>query len=399
MSRSPTPLLPIVWLLLSWPLSLAAGEPVTIDVLYLQQQLPAKPVLSNLRPKPADSGLAGARQGLADNNTSSRFTGWFYQLTPITSSDPDELLAASEQWLAAGNQYIVADLPTATLKALMQRLTKANQALVFNAGNSDDSLRRDDCRAYLLHTAPSRAMLADGLAQFLISKRWNQWLLVVGLQPEDQLFAAALERSAQRFGGKWVDRRQWQTQSDLRRSAQKEIPRLTQARDYDVILVADEPGDIGEYLPYNSWLPRPVAGTQGLTPTAWHWSIEQWGAAQLQSRFQQLAGRDMNATDYSAWLAMRALQEAVVRSHSQAREAVYHYLLSEQFNLSAFKGQGLSFRPWNGQLRQPIPLVQPNAVVSQSPQEGYLHPVSTLDTLGFDKSEVHCHMNQPVAAG
>ena len=60
--------------------------------------------------------------------------------------------------------------------------------------------------------------------------------------------------------------------------------------------------------------------------------------------------------------------------------------------LDGFKGYKLGFRPWDGQLRQPIPLVQPRALVSTSPQEGFLHPASELDSLGLDAPESQCRL-------
>ena len=63
-----------------------------------------------------------------------------------------------------------------------------------------------------------------------------------------------------------------------------------ETEDHDVILIADEREDFGRYVLYNTWKPRPVAGSEGLTPRAWSPVVEQWGAAQLQSRFQEQAG-------------------------------------------------------------------------------------------------------------
>jgi ABC transporter substrate binding protein (PQQ-dependent alcohol dehydrogenase system) len=190
-----------------------------------------------------------------------------------------------------------------------------------------------------------------------------------------------------------VARKQWSFNTDLRRAAQQEIPLFTQDDDYDVVVVADELGDFGEYVPYNTWLPRPVVGTQGLTPTAWHRVIEQWGAAQLQSRFEKRAGRWMNSTDYGAWLALRAVGEAAALTGSLDPQTISTKLLDPQFRMGGYKGRQLSFRSWSGQLRQPIPLVHPRALTSQSPQTGYLHPVTDLDTLGYDHSESNCQLN------
>ncbi|MFZ3207110.1 MAG: branched-chain amino acid ABC transporter substrate-binding protein, partial [Pseudomonas sp.] len=180
--------------------------------------------------------------------------------------------------------------------------------------------------------------------------------------------------------------------NDQRRSAQAEMPLFTQTKEYDVVLVADERGDFGEYLPYQTWYPRPVAGTQGLTPTGWHKTVETYGAAQLQKRFEAHAKRWMNDRDFAAWIAVRSIASAVSKLRQSDADAIRALALSDQLPLDGFKGRKLSFRSWNGQLRQPIPLVHPRALVSNSPQEGFLHPTSELDSLGYDQPEVSCNL-------
>ena len=160
--------------------------------------------------------------------------------------------------------------------------------------------------------------------------------------------------------------------------------------DYDVLVVADEKGEFGEYLSYRTWDPRPIVGTQGLKPTSWHRTHEQWGATQMQNRFRRESGRWMTEVDYHAWTAVRALGETITRTQTNDVEEVQKYLLGEKFGLGAYKGVKVSFRPWNGQLRQPVLLAAPRSMVSVSPQEGYIHPVSELDTLGKDQPESSC---------
>lgn len=381
-------------LFLSPLLTAAENAPSTagtnIEILYLEQTLPPKPTLSNLRPRAKDSGYAGALLGAADNNTTGRFLGHHYRINVIREGEAEKLLAAVEQKTSHTGALILAHLPSDTLQRLLDSPALAPSSIVFNISNQDNDLRTEHCRPRLLHTAPSRAMLTDALAQFLVAKRWQKWLLLHGPYAEDKRYSASILRSAKRFGATIVDQHQWTFDTDLRRSAQKEIRLFSQAKDYDVTVISDERGDIGEYIPYNTWLPRPAVGTQGLTPAAWHWSVEQWGAAQLQERFRTSASRDMNSQDYAAWLAVRAIGESVTRTDSESVNELYRYMLSEQFEMSAFKGRPLSFRAWNGQLRQPIPLVHPRSLVSQSPQAGFLHPRSEMDTLGFDHGEVKC---------
>ncbi|MEQ1670504.1 MAG: hypothetical protein ABL893_06575, partial [Hyphomicrobium sp.] len=96
--------------------------------------------------------------------------------------------------------------------------------------------------------------------------------------------------------------------------------------------------------------------------------------------------------DYSAWLAVRTFGEAVTRTASTDPAALRTYLMSEKFEVAGFKSQGLNFRSWDRQLRQPILLAGPRALVSISPQEGFLHPKYLTDTLGYDEPESKCKL-------
>ena len=68
--------------------------------------------------------------------------------------------------------------------------------------------------------------------------------------------------------------------------------------DHDILLVADETDDFARYVAYNGWTPRPVAGSEGLTPVGWSPVMEQWGAAQLQQRFDEIWERSRPVTEY-----------------------------------------------------------------------------------------------------
>lgn len=98
----------------------------------------------------------------------------------------------------------------------------------------------------------------------------------------------------------------------------------------------------------------------------------------------------MRSTDYNAWLATRMVGEAASRTKSGKFQDLVAYMKSPSFDLAGFKGVGLSLRGWNGQLRQPILVTTPKLLVSVSPQQGFLHQFSELDTLGIDKPESKC---------
>jgi ABC transporter substrate binding protein (PQQ-dependent alcohol dehydrogenase system) len=375
-----------------------SGDVVTVPIGYLEQEVKRPLPISRLNIPPDDLGVAGAELALKDNNTTGRFTEQQFTLDVARVPVGDDAVAALEKLVESGHHFILVDAPAKTLLNLADA-AKGKDVLLFNISAPDVSLRQEDCRANVLHVAPDRAMLADALAQYLVWKKWTRWFVVKGTLPEDLDYLAAVERAAQRFGGKIVEEREYKGTLEARRSdsgqqqIQQQMPTLTQgAPDYDVLIVADENEVFGPYLPYRSWDPRPVAGTAGLKAMSWHPAHEQWGATQMQNRFQRFAKRFMLPLDYQAWVAVRAIGEGVTRTGSANLDPVNAYIRSDKFDLAAFKGQKVTFRAWDGQLRQPIIIAGPDLPVSMSPQEGFLHEHAEVDTLGIDEPETKCKL-------
>jgi ABC transporter substrate binding protein (PQQ-dependent alcohol dehydrogenase system) len=356
----------------------------------------SKETISILEIPPDNDLLAGAELGLEDNKTTGKFTNQEFTLKDRKLAEGEDAAEAVRNFASDGIHLIIADLPAAQLLAAADA-GKATNTLLFNASAPDDRLREEDCRANVFHTAPTRSMLADGLAEYLIWKQWRRWFLVFGSHSEDALFADAIRRSAKKFGAKIVAERLYQDTGGGRRSdsgsvqTQRQMPVLTQnVPAYDVLVAADENDVFAGYLPYRTWDPRPVAGSGGLKPVSWDATHEQWGAAQLQNRFYRLFKRSMNARDNQAWMAMRVIGEAATRTHSNDPAKLHEFLVGPDFSFAAFKGQRLTLRSWNLQVRQPILLGDGRSIVSVSPQEGFLHQTSELDTLGYDKPETKC---------
>ncbi len=379
----------LVLFCLNWLNIVVAADKLTINIAYLTQEKKVPASLSNLDPFITDKGLQGAALAIKDNNTTGQFTGQKYILKQVIVPLGADVNQAFNKIAAEGNQFVVVNLPAKQL-APIAISGKDKPMLLFDVATRDDLLRQNQCHSNVLHMLPSRAMRADALAQYMLKKRWQKWFLVVGTTKQDQLFAEAIKRSAKRFGSKIIAEKSWDHSHDARRTAQSEVPVFTQGVDYDVLVVADEQGWFGEYLSYRTWKPRPVIGTQGLVPTSWHRTHEQWGAVQIQNRFKEQAGRWMEEEDYGAYLAIRAIGEAATRLQSAEVKVIKEYLLSDQLALQGYKGRSLSFRPWNGQLRQPVLLAAARSLVSVAPLEGFLHPKTELDTLGFDQPETQC---------
>ncbi len=365
-----------------------AAADLKISIVYLEHETQRQPVLSSLVSWPDDEGEIGAVVGISDNNTTGKFLKHEYTLERIIVAADDDIIAAAENALA-GSRLVIANVSADNLLKIAN-LPQAQNDLIFNAGSADNILRDTDCHANILHTLPSRAMLTDSLMQFLNKRRWNSVFLLEGNRKVDQAFADSVRRSATKYRISIDHEKRWIDDSDFRRSAASEIPVFTQARKYDVVIVADEDDDFGQYVLYNTWLPRPVAGTAGIEPTAWDRVVEQWGAIQLHNRFTETAARPMNSIDYAAWAAARTIGEAVTRTKSIEPSELKTYILGNDFSLAGFKGTKMTYRKWNGQLRQPIPLVHPQSLVALAPIEGFLHQSSELDTIGLDQPESKC---------
>ncbi|PKA45264.1 branched-chain amino acid ABC transporter substrate-binding protein [Rhizobium sullae] len=362
---------------------------------YLRAYAP-RLALSVLDVPPRDEGVAGAKVAIGDNNTTGSFLGQTFSLDVAEVRPDADIVPGFNEMISKGVLYVLADLSAGQLLSIAD-LARERGVLIFNVGATDDSLREEECRVNVFHTAPTRTMLADGLAQYLIWKQWRRWVLVFGSHAPDKLFADALRRAAMRFGGEIVAEKEFIDTGTARRTdtgvvqIQRQMPVFTQDfPDYDVLLVADESEVFGTYVPFRTWIPRPVAGTAGLMPSAWHPASEQWGGTQIQNRFAKTNGRRMLSKDMAAWTAARIVGEAATRTQGTDPGKISAFIRADDFSIAAFKGQKLTFRNWNWQLRQPIFLGDGRSVVSTSPQEGFLHQVSELDTLGVDQPETRC---------
>ena len=375
---------------------IARADNAVVQIGYLRWKEPRQ-TISLLDKPPPDDGLAGAKLAIRDNNTTGNFIGQQFELSDAPVRADDDAIAVVGGLGERGAMLVLSDLPA---DQLLKVATAAHGTTLFNIAAPDDALRQENCRDNVIHVAPSRGMLADALAQYLVWKKWSRWVLIYGSHPEDGLLADAYRRAAKRFGARIVSEREFKDTGGARQTdsgivqTQQQMPVFTQGLpDYDVLIAADENEVFAGYLPYRTWDARPVAGSAGLRPVSWDAASESWGGTQLQDRFMRMAKRRMTELDMQAWTACRMIGEAATRSHSADPGAIMHAMKVNDFGVAAYKGQKLSLRDWDWQLRQPIMLSDGRTVVSVSPQPGFLHQVTELDALGFDRPESRCKLH------
>ena len=315
--------------------------------------------------------------------------GVSFELAPARGVDAPALVAEVDKLYAEGVRHFLIDAPGKVV-AEVAAATRGRALLLFNVAAPDDALRQAQCQAHLYHTLPSHSMQTDALAQFLVSRKWRSVLLLQGPRDDDRLIGAAFENSARRLGLKIVNKKDFVLSNDPRQRELGNVGLLTAGDDHDVVFVADSDGEFARSVPYDTVRPRPVVGAEGLVAEAWHWAWARHGAPQLTRRFEKQAGRHMGSADWAAWVAVKAVVEAVVRTGNAPFDKQVAYLGGEEITIDGFKGNRLYFRDWDRQLRQPLLIATHNAVIERAPIQGFLHQTNNMDTLGFDRLDSRC---------
>lgn len=380
-------------LLLVIALALPAQAGETARVVYIgiedDPYYEPQPTYTGLSLRDHARPIDGARVAIREAKALGRALGIAFELDELLLENGAAVSAAVRDARENGALGIILDLPAETMAELVAA-EGASGGLLINIRHRDTRWRSRDCAPDLLHTIPSEDMLSDAIAQHLRFRGWNNVLLLRGGSSEDAMSSDAVRNSIKKFGLTLSDERPFVLSNDPRQRDLNNVALLTGNSRYDVIWLVDSEGEFGRYVPYATYSPRPVVGSEGLAARAWHWTLERYGAPQLNQRFRRNSGRDMMSEDWAAWIAVRAIVEGVQRVGSADPGAIRDFVLSDEFSLDLYKGVPGSFRQWDGQLRQPILLATHNAVISVAPLSGFEHQIDTLDTLGTDRAENAC---------
>ena len=389
----------IFLILISFTQKLISADIQQIQIVHLNRVIEREPTIYSINPEVIDNGILGSKMGIKDNNTTGKFTNQNFELIEKKITKKESAKQVFEEFRKEKYKFFILNVSKDDF-AEIQSSDLIEDSIVINASLKDNNLRNQNCNKNVLHTAPSYKMISDALIQFLKRKNWTKLLLISGVNERDKQFAESVKVSSKRFGLKITNEKIWDFSHDFRRTADLEIVKFTQGEKYQVLVLADEGntfGDsgnsFGDYIPYRTWKPTVVVGGEVLKPTSWHFAHEQWGGNQMQSRFLKQSKRLMTNIDFNSWVGVRTLGEAITRTKSLDDKILLEKIMDKEFNLAAYKGKPLSYRNWNGQLRQPILLVTPRALVSVSPQPGFVHPRTELDTLGIDEPDSKCKLN------
>ena len=336
--------------------------------------------------------ISGAKVAIRESRILSRSLGITFKLIEKSLRVDGDYISIIKSLINNGVKVFLLDIPAQTLRAITKEFKK-EPILLFNIRNRDNDLRNKNCSVNLYHSVPSYRMLTDALAQYLVKRGWKNVLLLRGPEKNDHAYADAFVSSARRLRIDIVDDRNFTLSNDPRERSKSNVSLLTGGVDYDVVFVADSQGEFSRYVAYQTYLPRPMVGDEGLTPVAWHWTWERHGAPQLNQRFARIEkNRHMRSEDWAAWIGIKSVISAIRKTQSQDINVIRQFLIDDGTTIDTYKGNPSSYRAWNNQLRQPILLHTHNAVIARAPIDGFLHQINNLDTMGYDHGEAKCQI-------
>ena len=112
---------------------------------------------------------------------------------------------------------------------------------------------------------------------------------------------------------------------------------------------------------------------------AWHATAELYAGSQLNKRYSDGAGRAMTDQAWAAWAAVKLVSDTVARLRASEPTALL-VALRKDLAFDGQKGVDMSFRD-NGQLRQPLLLVEDGKILGEAPLRG-IAANGDLDSLG-----------------
>ena len=334
--------------------------------------------------------IAGAELGLKDIKPFQRMSKVKFNLVKKRIKNNEDSAEVIYKHILENNiKFILLDFPASELLKITNKIIELNITSI-NVSSKNNELRSSKCNKNLFHTIPSERMLSDSLAQYLSEKKWRKILVLTGPLEIDKLKSNSFIESAKQFGLKITDNRNFVLGNDPRAREQNDLDFLTGSAKYDAVYIADTLKEFSYRVPFATHNPAIVIGSSGLIPRAWHWSYLRHGAPQVHGRFERMHKRRMTEEDWAAWIAMRAIAEAIVRFKDNENFSFNDAFINKEFKLDGSKGPVLNFRSWNRQLRQPIMLSTENWVTSIAPLSSFVHRENNLDTIGMDNKTSKC---------
>jgi ABC transporter substrate binding protein (PQQ-dependent alcohol dehydrogenase system) len=337
---------------------------------------------------PADASPAATVARAAEQGTTMVFEEFDFNamLVGLTLKIPTRTVAGADEAVAAAAELVEAEGAFALLGGYgsvdetlaVMRWAEERGVPFLNVGQGADLLRNAECRATTFHVAPSDAMYVDAISGWYVRSSFRRWFVIAS---DDAQGRSLVERTAwslanRHFGARIVERRFVAADADPQAIARD----LRRSNADLALLLLDGPAQLRYLAAFEAagvdvqiaGFPHPETQTRdfffasrdasprlgaNFRALAFEATLDRYGAREINARYRARFDEPMDPPAWAAYVAVKALFEAVTFGGSIDPADVLAYLRSPDSVFDLWKGIGVSFRPWDRQLRQSLYLV------------------------------------------
>lgn len=307
---------------------------------------------------------------------------------------------------------------------VLSRFAEEHRVPFLNIGSPSDRLRQEACGRYTFHLEASAAMYLDALVAWFVQAGFRTWFVVYEESAEGQSLYQRTRKSLleRHFGAREIGRA---TVSPNRPDFRSVLEGIRRVQPQVVLLLLGAEAQLaflGQYeaarlgaavtgFPYPETQTRaffaasrsraPRAGA-GYRAVLWEAKLDAYGARELNARFRERFRRPMDPPAWAGYQSVKLLFEAASFGGSLEGPSLVSYLENPATVFDVHKGIGVSFRPWDHQLRQSLYLVRINpqarddwdlaSLVGELPAiyRPGTDPIERLDQLGDLRRDSRC---------
>lgn len=354
----------------------------------------------------------------------------------VASAPSDEAAVRAAERLAATEDVIaLAGGFGRTQAEALARIAEDRDLVFFNIAANDDALRGEACSPAMFHIEASASMYADAAIAWYADQDLDDWYLVHEATEAGEMLAEHVRgalsidpTAGSLVGSSAVEPDQFVYTTQVR-AIHEASPDLVlvalEAEDLDlfyaqlstrdfesvVTVIPDARAQTREFLyRYRQTTPAWAAAAR---PALWEATAAEGEAGDINDRYASRTGHPMEPTAWAAYAAVLFTFEAAAAGAADDARSLSDYLVHRQaasdadsgFDLG--KGEDLSFREWDHQLRQPLYMVQvdpdaswgrnlsPRLALAQAAgvvpsTDGGADPGAALDHLGTGPDASRC---------
>ena len=346
----------------------------TAPLLWKRRAMAAEKVAVGALVASGEAGryaVTGAELAAEEANYVAGAFGKVVRVLAEKASSPDEAERQVSKLVRQGKVRAILGGGDDPLCLAIQEATTRQGVVYLNTMSASEVLRGARCSGLTFHVEGSRAMYADAIGQWLVRRaKQPLWAFLTADTEAGGEMERLAERALRRQGGTAVAREVVPASARDYRAA---IARVAKAGPDALIINLTGPPLLTALAQFTELgLPVQVAGTAmqatefwqaepaklaGVWPALWFYGLVRYSGRELNKRLAAALDHPAESHAWASYLAVKAVWEAVLRSGAEDTAGLVSFLEKGE-GVDGHKGQPLTFRPWDHQLRQPLAVLR-----------------------------------------